>query len=115
MTIDPLSLAVLGALLVVNGYMAYAIHQIALVVSGCWKWTAAASSIEDDDEPLLEPTTEAVRAAGKCSTSLLQRKFRIGYGRAARLVDLLAEEGVIEWRGKPSPGLWVVSEAQRSE
>jgi DNA segregation ATPase FtsK/SpoIIIE, S-DNA-T family len=33
--------------------------------------------------------------AGKCSTSLLQRKFRIGYGRAARLQDILEDRGVI--------------------
>jgi len=37
----------------------------------------------------------AVIEAGKASTSYLQRKLRIGYSRAARLIDLLEERGVI--------------------
>jgi DNA segregation ATPase FtsK/SpoIIIE-like protein len=36
-----------------------------------------------------------VRAAGRASVSLLQRRLRIGYSRAARLIDLLEAEGVI--------------------
>ncbi|NCN08136.1 hypothetical protein GW944_01010, partial [Candidatus Parcubacteria bacterium] len=36
-----------------------------------------------------------VLGAGKASTSFLQRKLRIGYARAARLIDMLEERGVI--------------------
>lgn len=50
---------------------------------------------EEDEDDLYEEAKEAVRSAGKASTSWLQRKFRIGYSRAARLMDLLEERGVI--------------------
>ncbi|MEX2010311.1 MAG: DNA translocase FtsK 4TM domain-containing protein [Parcubacteria group bacterium] len=49
----------------------------------------------DDDDDLYEEAREIVMQAGKASTSYLQRKLRIGYARAARLIDLLEERGVI--------------------
>lgn len=55
-------------------------------------------SLEDtdgDDDDLYEAAKEAVVEAGKASTSYLQRKLRIGYSRAARLMDILEERGVI--------------------
>lgn len=52
------------------------------------------SSLEDDDE-LYEDARAAVIEAGKASTSYIQRKLRIGYSRAARLMDILEERGVI--------------------
>ena len=48
---------------------------------------------EEDD--LYPEAKQAVIEAGKASTSYLQRKLRIGYSRAARLVDMLEERGVI--------------------
>jgi S-DNA-T family DNA segregation ATPase FtsK/SpoIIIE len=48
-----------------------------------------------DDDELYEEAKETVLHAGKASTSYLQRKLRIGYARAARLVDMLEERGVI--------------------
>jgi S-DNA-T family DNA segregation ATPase FtsK/SpoIIIE len=53
---------------------------------------------QDEDEPedeLFEEAKEAVIKAGKASTSIIQRKLRIGYGRAARLIDMLEERGVV--------------------
>ncbi|HOC96177.1 MAG TPA: DNA translocase FtsK 4TM domain-containing protein [bacterium] len=47
------------------------------------------------DDDLFEEAVEEVKRAGRASTSLLQRKFRIGYSRAARLMDLLEEAGVV--------------------
>ncbi len=47
-----------------------------------------------DDDMYLEAKT-AVEEAGRASTSYLQRKLRIGYSRAARLMDILEEKGVI--------------------
>lgn len=49
----------------------------------------------DDDDELYEDAKAAVIEAGKASTSYIQRKLRVGYSRAARLVDLLEDRGVI--------------------
>src|SRR3990172_6730981 len=55
----------------------------------------AEDSFDGDDDELYEEARETVVRAGKASTSFLQRKLRIGYARAARLVDMLEERGVI--------------------
>ncbi len=48
-----------------------------------------------DDDELYEEAREIVMSAGKASTSFLQRKLRVGYARAARLIDMLEEKGVV--------------------
>ncbi len=50
---------------------------------------------EDVDDDLYAQAKEAVEEAGRASTSYLQRKLRIGYSRAARLMDILEDKGVI--------------------
>lgn len=50
---------------------------------------------DDVEDDLYEDARIAVIEAGKASTSYLQRKLRVGYSRAARLMDLLEEKGVI--------------------
>jgi len=51
---------------------------------------------EDElDDELYEEARQTVIEAGKASTSFLQRKLKIGYARAARLVDMLEERGVV--------------------
>ncbi len=54
-------------------------------------------SIEADDQEdvLYEEAKKLVIQAGKASSSLLQRRLRIGYSRAARLIDILEERGVV--------------------
>lgn len=54
-----------------------------------------ASEDDDVDDDLYGQAREAVEEAGRASTSYLQRKLRIGYSRAARLMDLLEDKGVI--------------------
>ncbi len=49
----------------------------------------------DNDDPLYNDVVEFVITSGKASTSLLQRRFKLGYNRAARLIDLLEERGII--------------------
>lgn len=54
------------------------------------------SSIEnEDDDEMYEEARACVIEAGKASTSYLQRKLKLGYARAARLMDKLEERGVI--------------------
>jgi hypothetical protein len=48
----------------------------------------------NDGESLYEDAVKIARDAGKVSTSFLQRKMRIGYGRAARLVERMEDEGI---------------------
>ena len=50
---------------------------------------------EEEEDELYEDARETIIQAGKASTSFLQRKLRIGYARAARLMDMLEERGVI--------------------
>lgn len=52
-------------------------------------------SIETDIEDLYEDAKDAVFAAGKASTSYIQRKLRVGYSVAAGLMDRLEEEGIV--------------------
>lgn len=50
---------------------------------------------DDYDDPLYDEVVDFVINSGKVSASLLQRRFRLGYNRAARLIDLLEERGII--------------------
>ncbi len=50
---------------------------------------------DDDDDEMYEEARACVIEAGKASTSYLQRKLKLGYARAARLMDVLEERGVI--------------------
>jgi len=59
-----------------------------------------AAQVHPEDD-LLEQAIEVVREADRASISLLQRKLRIGYSRAARLIDLLEEKGYV---GPPQGG-----------
>ncbi len=49
----------------------------------------------EDDDPLYEEARRVVIEAGKASTSYIQRKLRVGYSRAARLIDILEDKGVV--------------------
>jgi len=52
------------------------------------------TTLEDDDD-MYESARETVISAGKASTSYIQRKLGVGYSRAAKLMDMLEERGVI--------------------
>ena len=47
------------------------------------------------EEPLYDQIVEFVVSSQKASTSSLQRKFKIGFNRAARAMDLLEERGIV--------------------
>jgi S-DNA-T family DNA segregation ATPase FtsK/SpoIIIE len=50
---------------------------------------------ENEDEGLMEQAISVVRSSGRASASMLQRRLRIGYPRAARLLDQLEDAGVV--------------------
>lgn len=55
----------------------------------------ASADIDASDEPIFEDAVRVVIEAGKASTSLLQRRLRIGYGKAARLIETMEEQGIV--------------------
>lgn len=57
--------------------------------------SAIGSDDGDDEDDLYSEAREVVIQTGKASTSFLQRKLRVGYARAARLMDILEEKGII--------------------
>ena len=51
---------------------------------------------EDDyDDPMYDEIVEFAMQTGKISASLIQRKFRFGFNRAARMIDLLEARGIV--------------------
>jgi len=50
---------------------------------------------EDVDDDLYQDAVRVVCEAGRASTSTLQRRLRVGYGRAARLIDLMEKDGIV--------------------
>lgn len=63
--------------------------------SGNGLFSTALDGDGGDDDELYEEAKRAVMEAGKASTSYIQRKLKVGYARAARLVDMLEERGVV--------------------
>jgi S-DNA-T family DNA segregation ATPase FtsK/SpoIIIE len=57
----------------------------------------------DDNDPLYNDGVRLVIEFGKASTSLLQRRLRIGYGRAAHLIDLMERDGIVGAADGPKP------------
>ena len=57
--------------------------------------TADAEGGDDVDDDLYQDAVRVVCDAGRASTSTLQRRLRIGYGRAARLIDLMEKDGIV--------------------
>jgi len=50
---------------------------------------------EDDTDELYSQALDIIKTEGKASTSFLQRKLQIGYNRAARIIDMMEEKGIV--------------------
>ena len=59
------------------------------------KETGGISSDESEKDELYKTALEIIKSEGKASTSFLQRKLQIGYNRAARIIDMMEEEGIV--------------------
>ena len=64
---------------------------------------AVSGAAEDDNDELFQDAVRIVLEYGKASTSLLQRRLRIGYGRAAHLIDLMERDGIVGAADGPKP------------
>ena len=53
------------------------------------------SKSQGDKDELYQQALEIIRSEGKASTSFLQRKLQIGYNRAARIIDMMEEDGIV--------------------
>jgi S-DNA-T family DNA segregation ATPase FtsK/SpoIIIE len=58
---------------------------------------------DDDNDELFQDAVRLVLEFGKASTSLLQRRLRIGYGRAAHLIDMMERDGIVGPADGPRP------------
>ena len=67
------------------------------------------------DDPMLQNAIAVVVEAGQASTSLLQRKLKLGYGRAARIIDEMEQRGVIGPYEGSKPRQVLISKAQLQE
>ena len=56
---------------------------------------SSASGGEGDEDELYSQAVDIIKSEGKASTSFLQRKLQIGYNRAARIVDMMEEKGIV--------------------
>jgi S-DNA-T family DNA segregation ATPase FtsK/SpoIIIE len=67
---------------------------------------------DPDEDPLLDRAIEIVVQAQTASTSLLQRRLRVGYTRAGRLIDMLERRGIISGYEGSKPRRVLVGEAE---
>jgi S-DNA-T family DNA segregation ATPase FtsK/SpoIIIE len=58
---------------------------------------------DEEHDELYHDAVKLVLEFGKASTSLLQRRLRIGYGRAAHLIDLMEKDGIVGAADGPKP------------
>ena len=65
---------------------------------------------DDDKDPFLQEAIDTVVETGQASTSFIQRRFKVGYARAGRIIDQMEERGVISgYQGsKPREVLWTL-------
>ncbi|HZK61701.1 MAG TPA: DNA translocase FtsK [Anaerovoracaceae bacterium] len=59
------------------------------------KVSLSANEDSSNDDDLLPEAIEAVIKAEQASVSMIQRRFRVGYNRAARMIDMMEDRGII--------------------
>ncbi len=69
----------------------------------------------DDDDPMLKEAIKLAVDSGKISTSLIQRRLSLGYGRAAKLIDRMQHMGIVSEPDGPRPRQVLISREQYME
>lgn len=64
----------------------------------------------EENDPLMEDAVQIVLESGKASTSFLQRRMKIGYSRAARIIDIMEQAGIISAQDGAKPREILVTE-----
>ena len=70
---------------------------------------------DDDGDELLQEAIDCVVTAGQASVSMLQRRFRIGYNRAARIVDMMEARGIVGPQDGSRPRQVLLTEDELNE
>jgi S-DNA-T family DNA segregation ATPase FtsK/SpoIIIE len=86
-------------------------HEELLVEAAETTESTQDTDFDPDDDPLLEDAIRLVAEMQTASTSMLQRRMRLGYTRAGRLVDMLERRGVISGYEGSKPRQVLISEA----
>ncbi len=79
------------------------------------KGAQSADASDDDTDAMFNAAVECVLEAGQASTSMLQRRLKLGYARAARIVDQMAEKGIIGPYEGSKPRQILITKAQWME
>ena len=69
----------------------------------------------DDDDEMLIPAIDVVVEMGQASTSMLQRRLKLGYARAARIIDIMEERGIVGGYEGSKPRQVLISKEQYLE
>jgi S-DNA-T family DNA segregation ATPase FtsK/SpoIIIE len=73
---------------------------------------AGEDGFDPDEDPLLQEAISLVASMGTASTSMLQRRLRLGYTRAGRLIDMLERRGIISGYEGSKPRQVLITEAE---
>ena len=82
---------------------------------GTGKKGAASLSNDGDEDPMLRPALELAVNSGKISTSLIQRRLSLGYGRAAKIIDKMEQLGYVSAPEGQKPREVLISKEQFME
>ena len=76
------------------------------------KGTAETSADSEDLDPMFEQAAEVVILAGEASTTMLQKKLKLGYARASRVIDQLEEHGIVGPKDGAKPREVLITKSQ---
>lgn len=85
------------------------------VISTIEKGNLPQGGKDDDGDELLQEAIDCVVTAGQASVSMLQRRFRIGYNRAARIVDMMEARGIVGPQDGSRPRQVLLTEDELNE